>query len=364
MVLGFLKRLFGTAQERVLRKYRKIVDEVNRYEIALQGLSDEELKDMTRIFRERLQEGESVDDLLPEALCCGEECVPPFMGFRKMHLFGYDQRWDMIPYDVQIIGAIAMHYGTIAEMQTGEGKTLTAAMPLYLNALTGKPVHLVTVNDYLVERDCQWIGAIFRWLGLSASALTGDAPLREGDLIYAADIVYGTASEFGFDYLRDNSMATHKEEQVQRGHYFAIVDEIDSILIDEARTPLIISGPVAVSRHLYDELKKPVEELVKQQKDFCQKLASEAKKSLESLGFFTDRKRSREEDKLAEDAFRKLWLVSKGMPHNKVLKRIKEDPDDARGDRQTGTFSIMANIIKKNARSALGALYHRRRKSQ
>ena len=149
----------------------------------------------------------------------------------------------MIPYDVQIVGAIAMFYGSIAEMQTGEGKTLTASMPLYLSALTGKPTHLVTVNDYLAKRDCEWIGSIFRKLGLSVASLTNDIPHFVRKQVYASDIVYGTASEFGFDYLRDNSMATHKSEQVQRGHYFAIVDEIDSILIDEARTPLIISGP-------------------------------------------------------------------------------------------------------------------------
>src|SRR3990170_3460087 len=146
----------------------------------------------------------------------------------------------MIPYDVQLIGAIALHNCTIAEMQTGEGKTLTAVMPLYLNALTGKPVHLVTVNDYLAKRDCEWIGGVFRYLGLTVSSLTNDIPPHERRAIYASDIVYGTASEFGFDYLRDNSMAQHKDEQCQRGHYFSIIDEVDSILIDEARTPLII----------------------------------------------------------------------------------------------------------------------------
>ncbi|MDF2549427.1 MAG: protein translocase subunit SecA [Chlamydiales bacterium] len=353
MVLGFLKRLFGTAQERVLRKYRKIVEEVNRFELAFQSLSDEELKDKTRIFKERLQQGESVDDLLPEAYAVVKNTCRRLMG-QEVHVFGYDQRWDMIPYDVQIIGAIAMHYGSIAEMQTGEGKTLTAAMPLYLNALTGKPVHLVTVNDYLAGRDCQWIGAIFRWLGLSASALTGDVPLERRRTVYQSDIVYGTASEFGFDYLRDNSMATHQEEQVQRGHYFAIVDEVDSILIDEARTPLIITGPVAVSRHLYDELKEPVAEMVRLQKELCQKLASEAKKTLDALS--PEKKKSRDEEKMAEEAYRKLWLVSKGMPRNKVLKRIKEDPA-MRSAIDSWDLYYYAEHNKDEKISAIGELY-------
>ena len=248
-----------------------------------------------------------------------------------VHVSGYDQKWDMIPYDVQIVGAIAMHYGAIAEMQTGEGKTLTAALPLYLNALTGKPVHLVTVNDYLVQRDSEWIGAIFRWMGLTVSALTGATPQHMRKSVYNADIVYGTASEFGFDYLRDNSMAQSNADQCQRGYYFAIIDEVDSILIDEARTPLIISGPSAASRQMYDELKDDVANLVRHQRDLCNRLATEARKVLEKLGKLdeepSDRKLTKEEEEEESEAFRKLWLVSKGTPQNKILKRMRENPD-------------------------------------
>lgn len=213
-------------------------------------------------------------------------------------------------------------------MQTGEGKTLTSTLPLYLNALTKKPVHLVTVNDYLVQRDCEWIGTIFRWLGLNVQALTNQTPPHLRKNVYHADIVYGTASEFGFDYLRDNSMAQTAEEQCQRGYHFAIIDEIDSILIDEARTPLIISGPVSESRQMYEMLKSPVEDLVRLQRDFCNKLATDAKKILEQLNRFEEgtlKKLSKEEEEKEQEAFRKLWQVSKGFPAHKILKRVKEN---------------------------------------
>src|SRR5690606_33649143 len=200
-------------------------------------------------------------------------------------------------------------------------KTLTASLPLYLHALSGKPVHLITVNDYLAKRDCDWIGTIFRRLGLTVASLTNDVPPHKRKEVYANDIVYGTASEFGFDYLRDNSMAMHKNEQVQRGHYFAMVDEIDSILIDEARTPLIISGPVPESRQMYDELKQGVAYLVNTQRDYCNSLATEAKKSLEALGILSDP--PAKIIKEADETFKKLWLVSKGTPRNKILKRLR-----------------------------------------
>lgn len=329
-MFGFLKKLFGTAQGRLLNKYKKIVTQVNRLEEALQSLSDEELRHKTVEFKERIQRGESVDQLLPEAYAVVKNVCRRLCG-TDIHVSGYDQKWDMIPYDVQILGGIAMHYGAIAEMQTGEGKTLTAALPLYLNALTGQPVHLVTVNDYLATRDCEWIGVIFRWLGLNVAALTGQTPHHLRKSIYLADIVYGTASEFGFDYLRDNSMVQSKEDQCQRGYYFAIIDEVDSILIDEARTPLIISGPSSVSRHKYDELKDDVASLVRHQRDLCNRLATEARKVLEKFGLLEDvpqeRKFNKEEEEEQSEALRKLWLVAKGMPHNKILKRLRENPD-------------------------------------
>src|SRR3984957_2430914 len=202
-MLGLFKKIFGTAQSRLLKKYSKVVTEVNRWEEKFQALSDEELRNKTAAFRQRLENGESLDHLLPEAYAVVKNACRRLCG-SDVHVSGYDQKWDMIPYDVQILGGIAMHYGAIAEMQTGEGKTLTAVMPLYLNALTKKPVHLVTVNDYLAKRDCEWLGSILRWLGLTTGSLTNGVPLDTRKQIYDCDVVYGTSSEFGFDYLRDN----------------------------------------------------------------------------------------------------------------------------------------------------------------
>lgn len=328
-MFGFVKKIFGTAQSRLISKYAKIVAEVNRWEEKFQSLSDDEIRAKTQEFRERLSRGTTLDELLPEAYATVKNVCRRLCG-TEVHVSGYDQKWDMIPYDVQILGGIAMHYGAISEMQTGEGKTLTASMPLYLNALTGKPVHLVTVNDYLVQRDGEWIGAIFRYLGLTVASLTNATPPHQRKAVYAADILYGTASEFGFDYLRDNSMAHSKEDQCQRGHYFAIVDEIDSILIDEARTPLIISGPSSSSRQMYDTLKDDVANLVRHQRDLCNKLATDARKVLEKYGNLSEtpqeRKLTKEQEAEEREALRKLWLVGKGTPQNKILKRIRENP--------------------------------------
>ncbi len=325
-----LKKIFGTAQGRLLKKYSKIVTEINRIEEEYQKLSDDEIFNKTSEFKQKIQNGESLESLLPEAYAVVKNTCRRLMG-SEVHVSGYNQKWDMIPYDVQLLGAIAMHYGAITEMQTGEGKTITAAMPLYLNALTQKATHLVTVNDYLAKRDCEWIGIIYKKLGLTVASLTNDIPPHERKQVYENDIVYGTSSEFGFDYLRDNSMATSKEEQCQRKPYFAIIDEIDSILIDEARTPLIISGPTPVSRQMYDELKNYVSSIVRMQRDLCNKLASEARKTLDSLNLLNEsenkEKLSKEDTKKRDEAFEKLWLVGKGTPKNKILKRIKENPD-------------------------------------
>src|ERR1700738_477964 len=276
----FLRMIFGSAQERKVRSYFKIAASINAWDETFKTLTDEALCAKTAEFKERYQKGETVDALLPEAYAVVKNACRRLSG-TPVHVSGYQQKWDMVPYDVQLVGAIAMHQGCIAEMQTGEGKTLTALMPLYLNALTGKPVHLVTVNDYLAERDCQWVGTVLRWLGLTTGALTNETPTETRRLVYSRDVVYGTASEFGFDYLRDNSMASRAEEQVQRGYYFAIIDEVDSILIDEARTHLIIYAPVPVSRQLYDELKIGAANLVRLQRDLCNRLATEARKVLE-----------------------------------------------------------------------------------
>ncbi len=322
-MVSFIKKIFGTWQDRVVRKYRKIVKDINKLEEELQSLSDQQIRAKTDEFKKRLQEGEPIDQILPEAYAVVKDVCRRLVG-TEVHVSGYDQKWDMVPYDVQLIGAIAMHYGTIAEMQTGEGKTLTATLPLYLNALTGQPVHLVTVNDYLAERDCQWTGSILRWLGLKTGALTNGTPMEQRKGIYECDVVYGTASEFGFDYLRDNSMAVSKEQQVQRGYYFAIIDEVDSILIDEARTPLIISGPAPESYQMYGDLKGSVNELVRRQRDLCNRLATEARRVLDKRDLEGSLRPSDEE---IDGAVRKLWIVSKGTPRHKVVKRMQEDPD-------------------------------------
>ncbi len=221
--------------------------------------------------------------------------------------------WEMIHFDVQLVGGIALHRGMIAEMQTGEGKTLVATLPVYLNALTGLGVHVVTVNDYLAKRDSEWMGSLFRFLGLTVGTIQNQMPPWERRAEYACDITYGTNAEFGFDYLRDNGMASTKEEQVQRGYYLAIIDEVDSILIDEARTPLIISGPSTQSSHQFDVYKPRVEQLVKRQTELCNNLASEAKRLLESGDPTT--------------AGRNLFKIKLGQPRNRQLMRFMEEPE-------------------------------------
>ncbi len=221
--------------------------------------------------------------------------------------------WNMVHFDVQLIGGIVLHRGRIAEMATGEGKTLVATLPLYLNALAGRGAHLVTVNDYLARRDAEWMGALYSFLGLTVGIIQHDQPPDLRREQYVADITYGTNSEFGFDYLRDNGMATTRDQQVQRGYHYAIVDEVDSILIDEARTPLIISGPATVSTHQYDRLKPLVDQLVRKQNMLCNRLASEAKEAFESGD--------------TETGGLLMFKVKLGQPRNKQLLRMMEDPE-------------------------------------
>ncbi len=323
-MISFLKWLFGTSQDRTIRRYWKIVEQINQAEEKLQSLSDDELAAKTVEFRKRIAAGATLDSLLVEAFATVKNCCRRMMGM-DVHVSGYNQKWDMIPYDVQIVGAIALYNGAITEMMTGEGKTLTAAMPLYLRSLSGLPVHIVTVNDYLAKRDCEWVGTIYHKLGLTTGVLQQNMGHDERKAIYKCDIVYGTASEFGFDYLRDNSMAMNSNEQVQRGHYFALIDEVDSILIDEARTPLIISGPSAVSKQLYSELQDGVSALVQRQRDECQRIALDVKKKLEHFNGEQEAIKPLSDEEY--DACQKLWLISKGTPRNKILKRLKENPD-------------------------------------
>ncbi len=248
MFTKILSKIVGTKNERELKRLRPTVTRINELEPQIKRLSDTELKAKTQEFKERLSRGESLDDLLPEAFAVVREAGRRVLGMRH--------------FDVQLMGGIVLHQGKIAEMKTGEGKTLVATLPAYLNALTGKGVHIVTVNDYLAKRDAQWMGEIYRFLGLSVGVIVSGLDDAQRKQAYACDITYGTNNEFGFDYLRDN-MKYSLEDMVQREHYFAIVDEVDSILIDEARTPLIISGPSEESTEIYYHINKLVRHLKK-----------------------------------------------------------------------------------------------------
>ena len=235
--MGLIQKIFGTYSQRELKSIYPIADKIEALEDEYRQLTDEQLQAKTPEFKQRLQQGETLDDILPEAFAAVREAADRVLGLR--------------PYRVQLIGGIVLHQGRIAEMKTGEGKTLVATLPAYLNALSGNGVHIVTVNDYLAKRDSEWMGKVHRFMGLTVGLIIHDLTKEERQAAYAADITYGTNNEMGFDYLRDN-MAIYKNEQVQRGHSFAIVDEVDSILIDEARTPLIISGMGEKSTQLYD----------------------------------------------------------------------------------------------------------------
>ncbi len=241
-----LAKVIGTQNERDLKRLRPFVAAINAKEPEIETLSDEQLRGKTAEFRQRLGNGEPPDDLLPEAFAVVREAGSRVLKMRH--------------FDVQLIGGIVLHRGKIAEMKTGEGKTLVATLPAYLNALEGKGVHVVTVNDYLARRDSEWMGRLYRFLGMSVGVIQHDLNDQERQVAYAADITYGTNNEFGFDYLRDN-MKFDLAQYVQRGHYFAIVDEVDSILIDEARTPLIISGPAEESTDLYYEVDRIIPRL-------------------------------------------------------------------------------------------------------
>ncbi|MCB1179638.1 MAG: preprotein translocase subunit SecA, partial [Leptospiraceae bacterium] len=247
MIQKVLQKFFGSKFERDQKRLKPIVDQINNLESLIQSLSDDELKNQTNELKGRLAAGETLDEILPEAFATVREAARRTLGLRH--------------YDVQMQGGIALHWGIIAEMKTGEGKTLTSTLAIYLNALTGKGVHVVTVNDYLAKRDANWMRPIFEFLGINVGIIQHDMDHEERQEAYNCDITYGTNNEFGFDYLRDN-MVVHKNHKVQRNHYFAIVDEVDSILIDEARTPLIISGPTEESTDKYTKVDAIIYKLV------------------------------------------------------------------------------------------------------
>nr|WP_304650958.1 preprotein translocase subunit SecA [Tepidanaerobacter sp. GT38] len=247
MMLGIIKKILGDSNEKEVRKLQKTVDKINALEPTMEKLSDDELRGKTAEFKERLSRGQTLDDILPEAFAVVREAAKRTLNMR--------------PFDVQVMGGIVLHQGRIAEMKTGEGKTLVATMPVYLNALTGQGVHVVTVNDYLAKRDSEWMGKIYNFLGLEVGLIVHGLDYQERKKAYNADITYGTNNEFGFDYLRDN-MVLYKEHMVQRPLNYAIIDEVDSILIDEARTPLIISGQAEESTDIYYKFARFVPRLI------------------------------------------------------------------------------------------------------
>ena len=315
MLAWITKKIFGSRNARVLKKIQPLVTRINQLYEEYHSLTDEQLQAKTPEFKERLKKGETTDDLLCEAYAVVKDACRRLMG-TQVEVTGHILTWDMIPFDVQLIGAIALHQNNIAEMATGEGKTLVAVMPLYLNALTGRNVQLVTVNDYLARRDSEWMGHVLKWLGITVGCIQNSMNSDQRREQYNCDVTYGTNSEFGFDYLRDMGMATRKEELVQRDYYYAIVDEIDSILIDEARTPLIIAGPAKESTHMYDKLKPSVAELYRRQMKLMSDWVQQAKNIL-------DKPDHTEEDE--DEAYTLLAKVQLGMPKHKQLMRLMED---------------------------------------
>jgi preprotein translocase subunit SecA len=354
-MLQFLKKLFGSKHEQDVRDLFPIVTQIIEHFNSLQTLTDEELKNKTEEFRQRIKDRtketeaqiaqlkvtlkqsqsfeehenlyiqiddlnkqldaeieETLNEILPEAFAVVKEICKRLVG-QSWEVAGNKTIWDMVPFDVQLMGGVVLHQGKIAEMATGEGKTLVATMPTYLNALSGRGVHIVTVNDYLALRDSQWMGKVFESLGLTIGCILQNMDSHQRRIQYAMDITYGTNNEFGFDYLRDN-MVLSADEMVQRPYNYAIVDEVDSVLIDEARTPLIISGPVESEEHKFDEMKPYVERLVKAQQNYVAKISSEAEQLLEQGKH--------------DDAGVQLLRAQRGLPKNKKLMKLLSEPSN------------------------------------
>src|SRR6058998_356692 len=352
MANRWFTKVFGTRFNRELKRIQPIVDAIHQHEVRLKEFTDAELQAQTGKFREtiaqrtgalqaeveRLKQAKhdcpdpaeranlgdqlrkveqsfvselqrTLDDLLPEAFATVREASRRLLG-SEVVVTAHALKWDMVPYDVQLIGGIVLHQGKIAEMATGEGKTLVATLPLYLNALAGRGAHLVTVNNYLARRDSQWMGHLFKWLGVTVGCIDDTQPgTPERRAAYQCDITYGTNNEFGFDYLRDN-MVFALEQRVQRGHHYAIIDEVDSILIDEARTPLIISGPVGTEAdEKYALYNAQVVQLVRKQTAVANDLIAKAEPMLK-------------DEKTAYDGALLLYQAQLGIPKNKKLLKL------------------------------------------
>ena len=342
MISSILKKFSGRHYKKYLKKCQPIIARINEIESEYQSFSDAQLRAKTEEFMQRYQGGESLDALLPEAFATVKNAARRLCG-QSYPVCDHDLEWNMVHYDVQFIGGIALHEKRIAEMATGEGKTLVSTCPLYLNALSGQNCQLVTVNDYLARRDSEWMGHLFRFLGLSVGCIQNSMPPHERKAMYACNITYGTASEFGFDYLRDNGMTGRKEDQVQRDHFFCIIDEVDSILVDEARTPLIISGPMQEDKPLpFGEIKPIIKKLVSQQQTYCNQLATSAKNILDDA----------DSDETAKnEAMSQLYQIKLGMPKNKQFHRLNETPWIRRA---LDKFDLEINSdFQKNERYAL-----------
>ena len=318
-LLGFIEGIFGK-QKKDVAKLQPIVDQVIAVRGEFQDLSDEQLRAKRDEFSQRFNDGETLDQLLPEAYgVVWEACRRLTERKATWVVWGQDIIWDMIPYDVQIMGAVVLHQGKIAEMATGEGKTLVAIMPLYLNSLPGRGAHLVTVNDYLAQRDAQWMGGVLDFLGCKVGYILGQMSPEERRQAYGCDVTYGTNNEFGFDYLRDN-MVVHADNLVHRDFHFAIVDEVDSVLIDEARTPLIISGPVDKSTHQFEELNPRVNRVVRQQMKIVNNWIAEAERTLQPAI------QAGENLNIDSDTALKLLRISRGAPKNTRFRKICQVP--------------------------------------
>ena len=335
-VKSVFKKIFGTANDREVRKLSQYVSKINEIETSLQGVSDDVLRQKTADWKAKLSQikdddqlAKELEEIMPEAFAVVKNACRRLCG-QDVMVRNHPIRWDMVPFDVQLIGGMALHTGKIAEMATGEGKTLVGTLPVYLNALTCRGVHVVTVNDYLAARDSDWMGAVYKFLGLSVGCIVHDQPPAVRREQYNCDITYGTNSEFGFDYLRDNGMATSLEEQVQRGHYFAIVDEVDSILVDEARTPLIISGPAVVNNdHSYDQIKPAIQSLVTRQQKLCDQFLKDAEGVLKRLNP-EEGAASESKEELEDELGLLLYKAKLGQPRSDRLLRILENPDNIR----------------------------------
>ena len=336
-MIGFVvKKVLGSKNDRELKKIRPMVGKINALEAELHSVSEDVLRQKTAAWKEELSKIQDnaelrrrLDEILPEAFAVVKNACRRLCG-QEITVRGHPLKWEMIPFDVQLIGGYALHSGRIAEMATGEGKTLVATLPVYLNALTGRGVHVVTVNDYLAARDGEWMGAVYKYLGLTVGCILHDQPPPVRREQYHCDITYGTNAEFGFDYLRDNGMATRKEDQVQRGHYFAIVDEVDSILVDEARTPLIISGPAVVTYdEQYGNYKSQVESIFHAQERLCNRFLSEAEQLMRKL-HPSDGSNPQNPQELEREIGLLLFRVKTGTPRAGGLLKLLEDPENLR----------------------------------